>query len=199
MMRETILIRHAETYYNKSETDDLDSALTELGLQQAVGLSCYLRESEEAEGFVGLVSPFKRTLNTAAIIQNHTGTQFKVFPLICEYGATWGKKPHHVYVPNRQNEYPEFDWSLYQQGQLFTAETFVQFLDRMRKILAYDLPEKTLIVSHGAVVYTLTDLLIGGWDSLEDGYNQVTNASVSKIYGSKPDYLFKNDWKEGLT
>jgi broad specificity phosphatase PhoE len=192
-MKETIIIRHAETYYNINETENLDSNLTERGVRQAVGLATYLGDSGDADGFSGLVSPFVRTLETALAIHAATGVPFMVFPLVSEYGATWSKVPYHVFVPARQEQYPMFDWSLYQHGELFTAETFNQFLDRMRKVLESDLPEKTVIVSHGAVVYTLVDLLTGG-GMLEEGYGQVTNASVTKLRGTTLDYLFKQEW-----
>jgi len=193
-MRESILIRHAESLYNKELTENLDSELTELGSKQAVGVANYLQESGDAEGFVGLVSPYRRCLQTALPIHKATGINFKVMPELCEYGATWSKVQYHIFVPERRNEYPMFDWSLYRHGQLFTAETYSQFLDRVRKVLKSDLPEKMLVVSHGAVVYTLVDLLCGG-NVIEEGYRQVTNASVSKIVGGKPIYTFKNEWK----
>jgi len=195
-MEEAILIRHAESYYNINESDDLDSDLTNRGIKQAEGVAWYLKDSQDADGFKGYVSPFRRTLETARAIRQATGINFKVFPLISEYGATWSKVPYQVFVPNRSQEYPEYDWSLYEQGQLFTAETFHQFVDRMHKVLKSELSEKTLLVSHGAVVYTVVDLLVGG-NVIEEGYQQVTNASVSKIVGNKALYTFRNHWKEG--
>lgn len=193
-MKEIMIVRHAETDYNVGTTEYLDSGLTEKGSKQATGVAEYLKTSGDAAGFVGLVSPYLRTLQTAWRIHAMTGVQFKVFPLVAEYAAEWSRVPYDITVPVHQPWYTMFDWSLYQEAQRFTKESFNKFLDRMRKVLEHDLPDKTLIVSHGAVVYTLIDLLTGG-GVLSDGYGQVTNASVSLIRGKEPAYLFKQEWK----
>lgn len=193
-MKEFMIVRHAETLFNTGETDYLDSALTPRGTKQAVGLGEYLEASRDGEGFVGLVSPYRRTLQTAREIHSRTGIPFRVFPLVAEYAAEWSRVPYSIRVEKHSDEFPMFDWSLYGAAQTFMPESFNKFLDRMRKALDANLPEKTLIVSHGAVVYTLIDLLTGG-GVLSDGYGQVTNASVSLIRGGKPVHLFKNEWK----
>lgn len=193
-MKEYMIIRHAETQYNTGETDFLDSKLTSRGIRQAIGLGEYLQKNPDSEGFVGFVSPYRRALQTAYEIHTRTNIQFKVFPLIAEYGAEWSRVQYEIKVEKRNNEFSTFDWSLYDITQTFGAESFNTFLKRMKKVLEFDLPEKTLIVSHGAVVYTLVDLLTGG-TVLYTGYDQVTNASVSFIRGSQPIHLFKNDWK----
>jgi broad specificity phosphatase PhoE len=194
MMKEAILVRHAESFFNVQETQNLDSNLTLRGAHQAKAAADYLEKSKDAEGFQGYVSPFQRTLDTALLIHLKTGIPFKVFPLISEYGATWSTIPYKIHVPYRENSFPMFDWSLYKKkGETFTAETFQQFLDRMQKVLKSHLPEKTLIVSHGAVVYTLIDLLTGG-GHLDESYSIVTNASITKLTDKRPVYLFKKDW-----
>ena len=193
-MKEVILIRHAESYYNVQETEHLDSNLTLRGAHQAKAAAEYLEESKDAEGFQGFVSPFQRTLDTALLVHLKTGVPFKVWPTISEYGATWSTVPYKIHVPNREDSFPMFDWSDYKKkGETFTAETFHQFLDRMQKIIKTHLPEKTLIVSHGAIVYTLIDLLTGG-GYLDESYSQVTNASITKLKNDRPVYLFKKDW-----
>lgn len=194
MKKEMLIVRHAETQYNVGDTEFLDSNLTHKGWEQARGVAEYLKKSGDAEGFVGLVSPYKRTLQTAERIHALTGTPFKVFPLAAEYAAEWSRVPYDIRVSKHSDEFPMFDWSLYPEEHRFTKESFNKFLDRMRNLLASDLPEKTLVVSHGAVVYTLLDLLTEG-TVLDAGYGQVTNASISLIRGNEPVYLFKQNWK----
>lgn len=197
-MTETIIIRHAETFYNRNESTDLDSNLTPRGIKQAEGVAAYLAESKDGQGFTGFVSPFLRTLETALAIHKATGIPFKVYPSICEYGANWSRVPYRISVPSRQESYPMFDWSLFSESKLFTSETFEQFLDRIKAVAAVKRPEKSLFVSHGAVVYTLTDLFTDGKHFQEQkvkGYHHVTNACITKISGSKPVYVFKNNWK----
>lgn len=194
--KSVVLVRHAETFYNIKESDDLDSDLTPLGVTQAVGVAEYLRDSGDAEGHVGLVSPYKRTLDTAQAIHEKTGIQFRVFPLLAEYAAKWSRVSYPKFIPNRKDDYPSFDWSLYERGHLFIAESFEAFMDRMFALKS-ELPEKCLLVSHGGVVYTLADLLVGsdGSEKHSSEYAKATNASVTKIVNSETLYLFKNDWK----
>lgn len=192
-MKEHMIIRHAETLYNIKETNFLDSSLTSRGIKQAIGLAEYLKTNPDSNGFCGFVSPYRRTLQTAYEIHANTGIHFKVFPIIAEYAAEWSRVPYEIKVEKHNKDFPMFDWSLYEQAETFKTESFDTFLNRMRKVLNHDLPEKTLIVTHGAVVYTLVDLLLGG-NVLTDGYSQVTNASISFIRGNKPIYLFKNEW-----
>src|ERR1022692_4269064 len=55
-MKDIILIRHAETFYNINQTEDLDSDLTDVGENQSDNLAKYMNASKVGEGFVGLVS-----------------------------------------------------------------------------------------------------------------------------------------------
>jgi broad specificity phosphatase PhoE len=198
-MRHILLIRHAQTWHNVKESDDLDASLTPQGEEQALRLSQYLSKLN-LQGYVGLVSPFLRTLQTASIIKEKTNLNFKVLPLLAEYGqiAQWmkdsGKESYLIRVPNRSDQFVGFDWSGFTE-EIFQDETVAEFKSRMKYLLENSLSEKTLIVSHGAVIWTLIDLLTGGTLLQNSNWCEVPNASVSFLEGQNPIYLFKNEWE----
>lgn len=198
-MRHTILIRHAETWYNKQLSTELDETLTPEGELQAEGMSNYLTKMDLSK-YVGWVSPLLRTLKTAKAISQKTGLRFVVNPLLAEYGAVWSNthsvsRIYSVRVPCRSEEFPEFDWSCFPESRIFGAETHDDFQKRMHTIIENGLPEWILIVTHGAVVWTLADLLTEGKHlGKYEKYGLVTNTSVSFIEGHQPVFLFKREW-----
>ncbi len=195
-MRHLYIIRHAQTWYNVKKTCNLDSPLTPYGEQQADSLGRYMRDLD-LSGYVGYVSPFLRTLQTARAVARNTGVEFRVLPGIAEFGAlaSWSSaagcpEGYHVEVPRRGSMFPEFNWNGFDKRE-FTSETKEEFRERMKHVLENSLPERTVIVTHGAVVWTLIDLLTEG-RMLKSGFESVTNASVSFVEGHEPVYLFKN-------
>ena len=76
------LVRHGESQANAGLTDELDSHLTEYGRQQAIATGKRFASSGISRIFV---SPFRRTLETAAPICAGTGLKASLEPGICEY------------------------------------------------------------------------------------------------------------------
>jgi len=75
-------VRHGESQANAGLTDELDSHLTEYGQQQAIATGKRFASSDISRIFV---SPFRRTLETAAPICLSTGLKASLEPGICEY------------------------------------------------------------------------------------------------------------------
>lgn len=202
-MQEVMLIRHAQTVFNIRQTNDLDSDLTELGETQVSKVAQQLTKTDLSK-YIGYVSPALRTLKTAKGISDATGLKFIVNPLAYEFCAPWRNMDGHkcefrINVPCRIKEFPEFDWSLYPKDAIFNPETLFMFRNRMKALNA-SLSKKTVVVTHGAVVFTMIERLIGvecmAGHLPPDNSEPVTNASVSLIHGNKPVYLFNADWRE---
>lgn len=201
-MQEVMLIRHAQTVFNVRKTNNLDADLTELGEGQVTKVSKYLKNTDLSD-HIGYVSPALRTLKTAMGIHEATGLNFIVNPLAYEYCAPWrdmegNRCEFKVSVPCRMKEFPKFDWSLYPKDAIFSQESLIMFRNRM-KALSAALSKKTVVVTHGAVVFTMIEGLVGRDNMIDhlplDGSEPVTNASVSLIHGNKPVYLFNAKWE----
>src|SRR5215469_2023250 len=85
-MSELILIRHAQSTVNAGQSTDVDCCLTEMGRQQAQRLGDLLAD-RDLRGFVPLVSPYRRTRQTADYIAGRTGLKFIPDFRIREWGA----------------------------------------------------------------------------------------------------------------
>lgn len=201
-MQEVMLIRHAQTVFNVRKTNNLDSELTELGETQVVKVAQQLTKTDLSD-YIGYVSPALRTLKTAKGISDATGLKFVVHPLAYEFCGPWRNMEgqqceYKVAIPCRTKEFPQFDWSLYPKDAIFTPETLFMFRNRMKALNA-SLSKKTVVVTHGAVVLTMVEHLVGLENIVEhlpkDGSEPVTNASVSLVHGNKPVYLFNADWR----
>ncbi len=85
---EVIIIRHGQSESNAGLTLELDSNLTDLGRKQAQATAEYLLDKpiiEDAFSLAILVSPFRRTLQTARPLLEKTGLRASVLPEMCEY------------------------------------------------------------------------------------------------------------------
>lgn len=198
-MQELMLIRHAQTLFNIRQSNDLDSDLTDVGEQQTVMLGDHLKTFDFSE-YVGLVSPALRTLKTARRIHETTGLPFAIHPLAYEYCAPWRDmsgvvREYKAIIPCREKEFPEFDWSLCPKNTIFNQEPLSAFMQRM-KGLASSLSKKTVIVSHGAVVFTMLEGMLGQGSLNQYGHEPVTNGSISLLHGDKAVSLFHTPWRD---
>lgn len=155
MARELLLIRHAQSEANIGISLSPDSTLTPAGVEQARALGQRLRHFD-LTGFVGLVSPYQRTQNTAREISNASGLSFIVDELIREWGdvATINGK-----------EYPQ--------------ETTVHLTDRLREFLRVHEGRKLIVISHAAPIAVLTQLAWGETPNTQGPFwNGVGNCCV---------------------
>ena len=77
MSVELLLIRHGQSEANAGLSLDLDSSLSDTGLEQARQLAQRLGD-HDLSGFVALTSPYRRTRQTADEIAKATGMTFAV-------------------------------------------------------------------------------------------------------------------------
>jgi broad specificity phosphatase PhoE len=131
-MTELILIRHAQSTVNAGHSTDVDCCLTELGRRQAECVA-ELLAGRNLSGFVPLVSPYRRTQETAQYIANITGFKFIPEVRVREWGAEC-----------------QID------GVRFYAETAGQLMQRLGAFHDWAQGQKLLIVTHGACVDLLT-------------------------------------------
>ena len=136
-MTELILIRHAQSTVNAGHSTDVDCCLTDLGRQQAQGLG-ELFAGRDLRGFVPLVSPYRRTRETANYIARSTGLKFIPDFRLREWGAECELDGVRVY-----------------------AETANQLIERLAPFYHWAENQKLLIVTHGACVDLIKRLAIG--------------------------------------
>ncbi|HSZ55827.1 MAG TPA: histidine phosphatase family protein [Tepidisphaeraceae bacterium] len=133
-MTELILIRHAQSTVNTGHSTDVDCCLTDLGREQAGRLGELLAQ-HDLSGFVPLVSPYRRTRETAHSIAKATGLRFIPDFRIREWGAECQLDGVRVY-----------------------AETAEQLMQRLGPFYEWAENQKLLIVTHGACVDLLKRL-----------------------------------------
>ena len=127
-MTELILIRHAQSTVNAGYSTDIDCCLTELGRQQAQRLGELLAD-RDLRGFVPLVSPYRRTRETAQCIAHSTRLKFIPDFRVREWGAECQIDGVRVY-----------------------RETADQLMKRLAPFYRWAAGQKLLIVTHGACV-----------------------------------------------
>lgn len=190
-----ILIRHAESGFNKRETKNLDSPLTKRGVRQATECGQFLaRTFGSLEDWTGYVSPFHRTLQTAKIIHRQVASNFVVNWDFRE----WANKlnGYHskktINILNRNRHYPDFFSG--EEPQYFNQhyEGCDAFLNRMIT-LKNDLVNqggKKIIISHAMIIYTLINLL-NGIEKIPIWDKKILNTSVTWFENGECKYLAK--------
>jgi broad specificity phosphatase PhoE len=131
-MAELILIRHAQSTVNAGHSVDVDCCLTDLGRQQAQRIADLLAR-RDLSGFVPLVSPYRRTRETAQYIARTVELKFIPDFRVREWGAEC-----------------QID------GVRFYAETAEQLMTRLGAFHEWAQDQKLLVVTHGACVDLLT-------------------------------------------
>jgi broad specificity phosphatase PhoE len=134
---EVILVRHGESEYNVGVSKHLDSRLTERGREQSRKVAAELAELDLSD-FAGIVSPYRRARDTAAIIAEATGVDFEVDELVREWGQT-------VIIEGRRYEHEPID----------------KVVERLRHFVEARRGQRLLVVSHGTPVAILTQLARG--------------------------------------
>lgn len=200
-MNELILIRHGESKYNAMLTDNLDSELTEKGIEQAKATGRFLKEHfGHINDFVALTSPYLRCLQTSRLIREETGLEFIVTPgpreIMVHYEETK--------IPARQSEFSDFIWMLpcvsrhwTEAGWHFLKEDGHGFVARMKEFMGTINHEKTLVVSHGTPVGSMFEIKIGK-EHTPDTDDYVSNASISYVRNNNPVWFGKKEHLESL-
>jgi broad specificity phosphatase PhoE len=186
-----IYIRHGESRYNKKETNDLDSELTDEGVLQVRRVARWLKEHVPDliyRGYFGVTTPYLRALQSARIIREITGLQFHVHSGPREVMTCYDQ----VDVPLRKFEFSDLDWSLcINEPWKFRRETTEQFDNRIRQYHADSLRIKRMVtVSHGTPIVALYEL-DQGIKNPPNVLQYPRNASVTRVVGGK---LVCYDW-----
>ncbi|MGE5612237.1 MAG: histidine phosphatase family protein [Bacillota bacterium] len=137
MAVELILIRHGESEGNVGRSSDPDCPLTEAGLEQARQVGRQLA-GYDLRGFAGLVSPYRRTRQTAEAIALATGLSFAIEEGVREWGPA-------ATINNRH--YP--------------VEPGEQLVERLRDFLRRYEGRKLVVISHAAPIAALTQVAWG--------------------------------------
>jgi broad specificity phosphatase PhoE len=183
-----LFVRHAESQYNVRKTYHLDSDLTNDGEVQAHLLANHIHHLN-LEGYTGFVSPFKRCLKTARYIMRKTGMCFVVCPELGE--VSWTFPESGLDIQTMADAFWEMNWDGLDHKDTIHCpkETDAVFVQKLAGLLV-NLPEKSLIVSHGTPIMTLIELALGAqvgripqWDG------SIQNASMSHITHGTLQYL----------
>lgn len=140
------LIRHGEC------EEKYDAPLCDRGAEQICKLARHLA-SLELNDFNGIVSPYRRCLQTAKIISDETGIQFSIECDVREKVQTREE------VCALINEFPNFKWPE-QSNWLFEPEDINQFFSRILNVLK-KMPERVLIVSHSDFILNFSQEATG--------------------------------------
>ena len=134
---ELLMIRHGQSEANVGTPCAPDCSLTELGTSQARDAARRLA-SLDLTGFTGVVSPYRRAVQTAREISAATGIEFAEDEAVREWGAT-------ALVGTRT----------------FENEPVTLVVVRLRDFLAARRGQRLVIVSHAAPIALLTQLAWG--------------------------------------
>ncbi len=175
-----VLIRHAESFNNIGETEDLDSSLSNNGFNQMQITAKWLKntfsQENPFEDFIGYTSPLLRCLQTArSISHNLSIIPFRVDYDLREFSVT-KENPNSpaLKIKNRKEIY-DFKW-LHNFHKLeeahFDQENLVDFIPRVKQFHSkLNKDGKYLIVSHGSVCRCLHALETNNLKDMMDGYS----------------------------
>lgn len=147
-------IRHGATYRNAGQSGNPDDGLTLEGATQASRAGRELLTTADLIGYTGLVSPMRRTRETAERIAAMTGLSFVVVPDLRDWQET-------VNVAGVVYQHEEADAVVRRIGRLW---------DRIRG-------GRHVIVSHAAPIALMLQLENGSPPNI-NGYSGVENAKV---------------------
>lgn len=157
---ELIIIRHARSYHNIRESDDLNCDITPFGRRQAEIVGKFLANHMCLEGFSFFTSPFLRCLRTASQIkfailwqtlEEEAQPHFQIHDGLREYINHSGRE---VVIPKGDYEDADFrsrynwpdDYPVV--GRCYKEEFNEELLNRMHSTF-HSLPQKSLVVTHG--------------------------------------------------
>ena len=154
---EIIVIRHGQSLYNVDLTQNLDSCLTDEGVDQAKKTGFWLKENFDLSGYIGFTSPYLRALQTSREISSETGLKFSINHEVREYHiekSALKSQGGGMPIPNRSSEFYDFNWdnsSFSEKFEFYETETLDVFIHRINEFLQIlDQNGKYVIVSHGA-------------------------------------------------
>lgn len=186
---EFLIIRHAQSLNNVGLSPDLDSPLSATGCDQIKQTSKWLAENFPLRGFIGLVSPYLRCLQTACGISSACNVIFKAHAGVREWH---GDKSHiqlqegGMYLPKREKEFsdkirwPRPHWN--SDTVFFANEEIPELIERIKLFTeSLDLNKRYIVVGHGASCQVLSDVLTGVESPKDHFWSCPQNASLTWI------------------
>lgn len=155
---ELIIIRHAESGHNAKLTDDLDSDLTNIGINQAVITGKWIEASvDRLQEFECLISPYLRVLTTTECLE--LPIRPKIVPELREFYINPTQEQIEdggIFIQSNYTIFDDYEWDKTAMGYFFKNESIDEFFDRVRSFLDTLHPNgKYIIISHGATCRTI--------------------------------------------
>ena len=184
-MTRLIITRHGYSEYNKTRmyTGQVDVALTDLGLRQAMRTAEYVAETYKIDAIYS--SDLKRAMSTAIPLSERLGIPVIKEPLIKEiYGGLWENK----LMPEIDRLYHD-DYQLYKTtiglarctGGESLAELQKRALEGMKKIAEENDGKTVFVATHGGVLLTLASAWMGLPLAKMHETPPATNSSITEV------------------
>lgn len=193
--------------HNVGLTDNMDSALTKKGCGQVHGMGKWLKDNFDLTDYIGLTSPYHRTLQTACAVSKHTGLKFSVHGGSREYHIEKAALTESgITIPNRKKGFPKIVWPSPEwnaDSVFYENEELEQFFERTELFIKSLRPSgKYVIIGHGASCRTLHEILCGKeLDELRHRYAgpipvgtfscSISNASLSWVVDGESRWFSK--------
>lgn len=173
--KEMLLVRHAAIVLS---TPNIDPPISTLGEFQALQLA-KLIQKQDFQGVKGYTSPCLRCLQTAQIISDITDLEFEVSPQISERPPHLNGGPKTIDLPNRKEEFPQFNWPTEEEFHIPT-ETEEEFETRVATVLQH-LPNRAMLVTHFGVICNMANLALCNERARMVIENGIPTASITSI------------------
>jgi len=204
---EIIVIRHGQSLYNVDLTQNLDSCLTDEGVDQAKKTGFWLKENFDLSGYIGFTSPYLRALQTSREISSETGLKFSINHEAREYHiekSALESQGGGMSISNRLSEFYDFNWdnsSFSEKFEFYEIETLDAFIHRIHEFLqTLDQNGKYVIVSHGAPIRVIYEISINSdLTYLKKRYSECSDpeewSKVESIKNSSLTWITNNERK----
>jgi broad specificity phosphatase PhoE len=179
-MKEIMIIRHARSLYNVEATKDLDAGLTDYGHQQATMVGKFLKE--DFGDWNIMTSPFLRCLETSQHIIDALQCKCIVDGRLGEMTVDYHELDS-LHVVERKEKFPDISFSKFNHND-FAHERMDEYSDRLEEMW-HDVPEKTILVTHGSPVLSFIRMHEGNFGSVPLWNHSVGNCSMTWIRGNR--------------
>ena len=167
VIMEFIIVRHAQSENNVNQSESLDSSLTKIGQNQIAQTANWFRDNFDLDGYVGLTSPYLRTLQTSeAIHLANPQVSFTVHDGSREYHIDKEEADlaeGRMKIVNRKELFPNFHWPQehwQEEACLYWNETLDEFVARVGVFVkSLRSSDKYIIVGHAASCRVLHDTI----------------------------------------
>jgi broad specificity phosphatase PhoE len=196
MSKEVIIIRHGRSTHNTHQSDDGNAPLTEWGIRQAKKVGQFLVAHLKLVDFDFFSSPFERCLQTMECIRQplhewgYKNQEYIRMPQVMsglrEYLNHFGE-PVTLNLNKTKEKFPVGNYHYFSHPEYTITyepewnEVFYNRIDRVYR----DLPEKSLVVTHGLPAMLLRQIASNGPRSIPIWDYSIDNCSITYIVDGK--------------